>query len=105
MRNRKVLYPWRVALYVLAIVGLLCIGAFIWVVLPMLLEIGARILALTIPLGVPLVFGLFGLAIDSLWEWAFERHWISQEHRDFVQAWAWANKTFPGPVKDPWVFK
>ena len=107
MRRRKVLYPWRVALFVLCCLAWLAALASIPLLAIFVIH-GPDNLGFF--LAMTCTFGLFGLALAGgglvcLWEdWAGKRHYLSQEHRDYVMAYKWANKEYPGPVKDPWRF-
>ena len=102
MIGHPVRYHWRVALFLIGCVGLLGFSATMWVILPILYE--PVILFLTVPVGGCLVFMIgIPLLTDSS-EWAFQRRYLSQEHRDYVMALRWANEEFPGPREDPWTF-
>ena len=104
MRNHKVLYPWRVALFVLCCLALLSMLATIPLIAIFVIHTpNGR--GLFISLSSLFGIGLLGLGMGGLVDlspWAFARHYLSQEHKDYVKAYKWADKTWPGPRRDPW---
>ena len=105
MRNHKVLYPWRVALFVLCCLAWLAAIASIPLLAIFVIPAGnARgcFLSLSIIFGSMVLGSLFMGLMYLGDEWAFDVRYLSKEHKNYVKAWEWANKEYPGPVKDPW---
>ena len=104
MRRHMVVYPWRVALFVLCCLAWMAALASIPLLAIFVIHSPngrGCFLSLSCTFGgAMLSTGFMGLV--ELSGWAFDVRYLSQEHRDYVMAWKWANDEYPGPVKDPW---
>ena len=89
MRRHMVLYPWRVALFVLCCLAWLAAIASIPLLAIFVIPPGkdtTAFLVLSIMFGGGLLLSAVGGLVCLGAEWAFNCHYLSQEHRDYVMA-------------------